>query len=755
MISSVGYNSAAATSASLSGLGLAAGDYIVVFAYRNTTTAPGLISGYTNIANGSGNSNAYRLMYKVATGSETTTGTSSNASVIHAGIYRGVSGLGNNEAATHAASTTLSLPSGTLSNTSGNSWVVQAGGSKQTTSQGNFSTYTTRGTKVGTSCNTIFGDTNGGVATYLGDSSANGASATYAYAAVELIATANVPPNTPTLSSPTNTGTVTSTTPTLAFTDTDNDGDNLSYEVEIDTTNTFNSQSGGTSTITRDTANEPSTNPYTTATGNFTSVQTSGSFTPQANSAIFVVLGASSSGSVPTVAVQDSLGNTYSQLAQNSGANTNVIGVYWYYYSSSPGSITVKAQTTNTSAGGMFEVLNYLGVSPTQTGDSVAVNRSSAGTIQGSLTVASSSIVIGGGTNWSGSTALTPLSNSVSAGGYSDTSTGDYYGAFTSTTTGTNVYGYSTSTTGGFAATEVQAGNTSGPLIDAYSSSNPGFSDSNAVTPGTPTFVQGNTGYESFTGTSVSAAFSSNVTAGNLIVLAVGWQSSTATASVSDTQGNTYYSAVGPTVTTAIPYATQIFYAVAQSTGSNTVTFTPSASVNQRRLAIHEYSNVNVFDVSSAATGNGGTFSSGSATTTHATELIFGWGISNNGITSAGSGFTLRETTGSESTEDKVVTSTGSYSVTFPSDSTAWILQMATFYGSGTATDPFPSGDTINYMVQGGNALANGTTYYWRVRAIDPGGSNTWGSWSSTYSFTVNTSTAAQANFFYLFSDLL
>ena len=37
------------------------------------------------------------------------------------------------------------------------------------------------------------------------------------------------------------------------------------------------------------------------------------------------------------------------------------------------------------------------------------------------------------------------------------------------------------------------------------------------------------------------------------------------------------------------------------------------------------------------------------------------------------------------------------------------------------------------------SALSDGSTYYWRVRAIDPNGSNTYSEWSDTYSFTVNT----------------
>lgn len=58
----------------------------------------------------------------------------------------------------------------------------------------------------------------------------------------------------------------------------------------------------------------------------------------------------------------------------------------------------------------------------------------------------------------------------------------------------------------------------------------------------------------------------------------------------------------------------------------------------------------------------------------------------------------------------------------------------------GGDTDPFTSGDNIQYTVQAGDALADGT-YYWRVRGIDPLGSNTYGAWSSTRSFTITSAT--------------
>jgi hypothetical protein len=59
---------------------------------------------------------------------------------------------------------------------------------------------------------------------------------------------------------------------------------------------------------------------------------------------------------------------------------------------------------------------------------------------------------------------------------------------------------------------------------------------------------------------------------------------------------------------------------------------------------------------------------------------------------------------------------------------------------NGGDTDPFNSGDTIGYTVQAGDALEDGRTYYWRVRAIDPSGSGVFSAWTTARSFTVDTS---------------
>jgi hypothetical protein len=57
---------------------------------------------------------------------------------------------------------------------------------------------------------------------------------------------------------------------------------------------------------------------------------------------------------------------------------------------------------------------------------------------------------------------------------------------------------------------------------------------------------------------------------------------------------------------------------------------------------------------------------------------------------------------------------------------------------TGGDTDPFNSGENIQYTVQ--SALTIGTTYYWRVRAMDPSGSKGYGAWTATRSFTVSSS---------------
>ena len=85
-------------------------------------------------------------------------------------------------------------------------------------------------------------------------------------------------------------------------------------------------------------------------------------------------------------------------------------------------------------------------------------------------------------------------------------------------------------------------------------------------------FVQANSGPSTIqpTNTSVSVAYSNTQTAGNLNVVAIGWGDTvSAISSVTDTKGNTYTRAAGPTSTTGVhkPLLCQ-----EHTVGSNTVT---------------------------------------------------------------------------------------------------------------------------------------------------------------------------------------
>lgn len=55
---------------------------------------------------------------------------------------------------------------------------------------------------------------------------------------------------------------------------------------------------------------------------------------------------------------------------------------------------------------------------------------------------------------------------------------------------------------------------------------------------------------------------------------------------------------------------------------------------------------------------------------------------------------------------------------------------------NGADTDPFATGDIIEFTVQDADVLTPGT-YYWRARGIDPTGGNTYGAWAPSKIFVV------------------
>lgn len=188
-ISFIGQAAAAATTVTIPAA-TAAGDLIIIFAYRNAITAPTLPAGYTSASTSSGNANSYIVGYKIAVGSDTS-GTWTNANVLQVVVYRGTAGIASKAGQNNAAATTTAIPALTMWNADGNSWVVAFAGSKQTTSQGTplAGATTSRGTQVGTTSDTIAADTNAGVSSFSATTSANGASATSVGVALELVPT--------------------------------------------------------------------------------------------------------------------------------------------------------------------------------------------------------------------------------------------------------------------------------------------------------------------------------------------------------------------------------------------------------------------------------------------------------------------------------------------------------------------------------------------------------------------------------------
>ncbi len=212
-----------------------------------------------------------------------------------------------------------------------------------------------------------------------------------------------------------------------------------------------------------------------------------------------------------------------------------------------------------------------------------------------------------------------------------------------------------------------------------------GFSNYTAVASSSPPFVQGNSGPSTIqaSNSSLAVSYLNPQTAGNLNIVAVGWGDNTSSiSSVTDSKGNTYTRAVGPTSTTDLRQS--IYYAkniVGGTSNKVTIKFNQAAAYPDVRIL--EYSGLDPtspLDVRAAAAGNGPSASSGSATTTSANELIFGAGTSAHHFTAGGTGFYSRMINiFGNIAEDKTVTSSGSYDATATNITGLWVMQMATF----------------------------------------------------------------------------
>ncbi len=229
-------------------------------------------------------------------------------------------------------------------------------------------------------------------------------------------------------------------------------------------------------------------------------------------------------------------------------------------------------------------------------------------------------------------------------------------------------------------------------------------------------FIQSSYSTPQSASTTVNVSYAAAQTAGNVNIVVVGWNDATAhVQSVTDTKGNAYTLAVGPTVRTTV--ATQsIYYAkniMAAAAGANAVriTFDRAAAFVDVRIA--EYRGLDQaapLDVTAANTGSSTAADSGAATTRFANELIVGANLVMSHTTGPGAGFTSRVITSPDGDilEDRIVTATGSYSAAAPiSPSAQWIMQMVAFKAAGSGGGSAPD---LTLTKQHGGTFTQGQT---------------------------------------------
>jgi uncharacterized repeat protein (TIGR01451 family) len=377
---------------------------------------------------------------------------------------------------------------------------------------------------------------------------------------------------------------------------------------------------------------------------------------------------------------------------------------------------TAPATVTNTATvtgGGDTNSANNAASDPTSiTASSSDVTPPSAPTNLSAPAVSASQVTL----TWTAST------DNVAVAGYRILRGGASVGTSTQTTyTDT---GLSPSTTYTYTVVAYDAANNSSAPSQGLSVTTA------AVSTGPITFVQLTETKQTATNSSISSgAFASPVTAGHLLVVWVWYNSATqSVATVTDTLGNVYAKAVGPTTGSGAmaSWRQELWYAKNSVGGSVTVaaTFTGSFAA-EKAITAHEYAGADPTAPLDGATGaavSGTNVATGAVTTTASNELIFGAALM-QGAGTAGAGFTQRSSIASNVSEDKVVSTPGSYTATFVNSSQAAIVQMATFKAASGGATPPPTPDLTLTKQHSGSFVQGqtGATYTLSVRNAGTG----------------------------------
>jgi hypothetical protein len=262
---------------------------------------------------------------------------------------------------------------------------------------------------------------------------------------------------------------------------------------------------------------------------------------------------------------------------------------------------------------------------------------------------------------------------------------------------------------------------------------------------GNISFVQLNSATLQSPQTTVSVPYNGPQFAGDLNVVVVGWNDvSHSVTSVTDTLGNQYSAAVGPTQYTTGGLSQTIYYAKnisAANAGANTVTVTFNAAAAYPDVRILEYSGASPtapVDITSSGTGNSATSSATAVTTTNANDLLFAANVVSTETTGPGSGFTSRIITSPDGdiVQDRLVGATGSYSATAPvNPAGGWVMQMVAF---SAVSAPGP---TVTSVSPSSGATGGGTAVTIRGTNFASGALVTFGTGAATNVVVSNSTT--------------
>jgi hypothetical protein len=191
------------------------------------------------------------------------------------------------------------------------------------------------------------------------------------------------------------------------------------------------------------------------------------------------------------------------------------------------------------------------------------------------------------------------------------------------------------------------------------------------------------------TGTTQAVTFTSNVTAGDLIVLEVAsGDTGTVVSSVTDTRGNTYTprpSSSGTEVTGILFIKT--YDCVNASLGACTITVVVNQSggfLELKAWQFHTPSGTWTFDQGHFSTGTADPCTSGPVTTTQAAEVLVGYGMVFGTAGAYGSGWTGTNTASGNTSAYQLTSAAGTYTYTVAQGgANRYVGMIATYYAAG------------------------------------------------------------------------